>query len=174
LEVGVGEGELAEAGGVGGGEGFLEPLTGFLEFAEAAGIAGEVVGNDGDVGELVGDGGEGVKGFLDAVEAVEGDGFGEPAAHPGGGGVDESVSNGEAFGPLLDAGVDFPADFQDIGVALGFRGDLCDFLVGFGVVAEFKPALGGLEMGGILRGEWSHEMVVLDSEVKAAVQAIRA
>lgn len=111
-----------ELGGVAGFESFLEPFPGDFGFAELAGVAGEVVGDERHLREFITHGKQYLPGGLDAAAGRAPGGIRE--VKPAGGFVGTLCNDGagDVFGevPFGLFGRNFPAEFEDDGmIALG-------------------------------------------------------
>ena len=122
FEIGIVHGHQFELGAVAGLESFLEPFPGDFGFAELAGIAGEVIGDERHLREFIAYGKQYFPGGLDAAAGRAPGGVGKvkPAGSFMGSLCDDRAC--DIFGkvPLGLFGGDFPAEFEDDGmVALG-------------------------------------------------------
>jgi len=70
----------------------------------------------------------------------------EPALQRHGG---ERRGDVEAGFPLPGVGINAPAKLEDIGMGGVSGGDLFQFIVGLGVIAQANPALGGLQVDAV-------------------------
>src|SRR6266567_7544500 len=73
--------------------------------------------------------------------------------------VRENPSNFKAGVPRLCLRINAPANFQNVGMSADLRRDFLYFLIGFEVLAKFKPAEGGAQMIKVWRFEWLHVFI---------------
>ena len=126
--------------------GRLEPADRLRGVSELHPVAGEIVGQGGDLGMLGQDGHDRIDGLLGAIEPEEGVAAVHVAAEVGGEIGDLLFCDGEAVGVALAAGKDLEADLEDIRAAEVLGADVAQFGFGFLDVAEFQPATGELEV----------------------------
>ncbi|MFM1944902.1 MAG: hypothetical protein RI897_3884 [Verrucomicrobiota bacterium] len=136
--------------------GFGEPLDGQGFASELAGVAGEVVGDGSDEGELLAGGEEGVPGVLRTFHFVQAKGLIDPAGGIFGVELQQGDGEFERVFPVCEVGADVPAHLEGGGVGAEVVGEGVEFGGGFLGVAEFQPALGGQNGEAVLGFELGH------------------
>ncbi len=147
LKIGVAEGHLPDVFPAGDFDGAFDEVAGVVQALQQAGVAGEVVGDDGILGKFFHGREEDIPGGLESAfgDAPERISLVQPAGGPVGRGLEEAAGGHECGGPILFVGEDGPAGFEDVGMVLEGGGNAVEFRPGFGGVSQFHPSLGGGE-----------------------------
>jgi len=77
--------------------------------------------------------------------------------------IDDYMIDLHARPPMLVFGVNFPADFQHVGMDAKFGCDLVQLGICFKIISEFQPALGGFLVIGVGRNERLHARIFAKS-----------
>jgi hypothetical protein len=159
FEVVIGEGHLDDGVFLAAGDGAFEPEAGLVQLLQLAGVAGEVVGDDGFGGKFLGGGQEGIPGLGQAAFVHTAEGVGAMQIAGGIVGLDGDLGAGdlEGIAPALRVGVNGPADIKDVRVLLVVRGDLVEFGLGVRDAAQSEPADGGIKEMGVGRFKFLHK-----------------
>ncbi len=136
--------------------GFGEPLDGEGFTTQLAGVAGEVVGDGSDEGELLAGREEGIPGVLRTFHFVQAEGLIDPAGGIFGVELQQGDGEFERVFPVLQVSTDVPAHLEGGGVGAEVVWEGVEFGAGFLGVAEFQPALGGLEGEAMVGFELGH------------------
>ena len=101
--------------------------------------------------------------FLGALEGMERKGVVNPAGRTVGIAIDDRMADLHARLPMFVFGVDFPADFQHVGMDAEFGCDLVQLGIRLKIISEFQPALGGFLVMGVGRNEGFHGRIFAQS-----------
>ena len=137
-------------------DGFFQVLLGFIQFAQLAGVAGEVVGDEPLFGEELGGGQQVGVGLLGAFEFMQGKAAFDPGVRKVGAFFPKTFGQGQYFGPPFLAFQDFATDHQHHRMFLGGGGNLVEFGEGGIKIAQAIPTFGGFGVHAIGLTQWFH------------------
>ena len=121
----------------------MKGFAGGIDLAEDAGIAGEIVVEDGFLAERRGRGEEGLDGLARAAELVEAIGGVDPAAFLLRGYLGQLAGEGEGLAPFVLVDENEDAHLEDLGPMLLCVGEAIELAPGFAPEAEFVVTLRG-------------------------------
>src|SRR5205814_10189436 len=102
---------------------------------------------------------ETLPGFRRAAQLVQRNGTFDPATGFAGHQRDHAVGDGIGEIPLAAARVNFKAGEKHLRMKAPFEADLLKLFIGFVMIAQFEPALSGLEMVTVRRLECFHGLL---------------
>ena len=147
------------------GDRLVEPVPGFPGIADLAGVAGQVIGDQGFLGELFGGRQQFDPGLGGALHFVESERAVNPADRLVGHDGDDPLGDRVGELPVLGHRVDFPAHQQRQGMKPRLQADLFQLLVRFHVIAQLQPALGGSEIVAV--GRFEGDLFLRGAEARA-------